>query len=133
MMDEEGLPAALERPLIKRAMEDLKMLTQSELEYERYESRRKAQLDENTLRNAAQREMEAAQREMEAAQREMEAAQREVETARREIQKSIRFCELMLDRPETPTDQLAPLSLEELSRLAEELQAESLKRKSANG
>jgi hypothetical protein len=47
------LPAAFERhPLVRRAMEELKMLTQTDLERERYEARRKAQLDYQTGSNS---------------------------------------------------------------------------------
>jgi hypothetical protein len=38
----------LQHPFVLRALEELKMLTQTELERERYESRRKGQLDYNT-------------------------------------------------------------------------------------
>src|SRR5438445_9614512 len=48
-MDTDALPAALQQhPLARRAAEELKMLTQTDLERERYEARRKAQLDYNT-------------------------------------------------------------------------------------
>jgi hypothetical protein len=47
-MDPEALPAALDRPLVRRACEELKLLTQTDQERERYEARRKAQLDYNT-------------------------------------------------------------------------------------
>ena len=40
----------------------------------------------------------------------------------------IHFCERLLNRPETPIEQLAPLSLAELSRFADELQASLLKK-----
>src|SRR6202011_2574576 len=40
-MDSEALPAALQQPLVFRALEELKMLTQTEEERERYEARRK--------------------------------------------------------------------------------------------
>ena len=39
----------------------------------------------------------------------------------------IHLCEQMLNRPQTPTEQLARLSREDLTRLAEKLQAELLK------
>jgi hypothetical protein len=39
------------------------------------------------------------------------------------------MCEQLLDRPETPADQLAGLSLEELNRLSQELQRLILKTK----
>ena len=44
-MDPEALPAGIARhPLARRAVEELKMLTQTDLERERYEGRRKTQL-----------------------------------------------------------------------------------------
>jgi hypothetical protein len=48
-MDTGALPAALaQEPLLLRAVEELKMLAQTDLERERYEARRKALLDYNT-------------------------------------------------------------------------------------
>ena len=56
-MDTEALPAALQQePLVMRAVEDLKMLAQNDVERERYEARRKAQLDFNTAVKAARTE-----------------------------------------------------------------------------
>ena len=40
-MDAEALPVSLEQPLVKRALEDLRMLTQQDIERERYEARAK--------------------------------------------------------------------------------------------
>ena len=74
------------------------MLTQTEVERERYEARRKAQLDYNTGLKAARMEGEKIG--------------------------AIHLCERILQRPETPIEQLASLSLEDLSRLADQLQAE---------
>jgi hypothetical protein len=48
-MDTAALPAALQQqPLVLRALEELQMLAQTDVERERYEARRKAQLDYNT-------------------------------------------------------------------------------------
>src|SRR5207247_717707 len=48
-IDTEAVPAAfLKQPMVMRALEELKMLAQSDLERERYEARRKALLDYNT-------------------------------------------------------------------------------------
>ena len=48
-IDTEAVPAALgQQPMVMRALEELKMLTQTDLERERYEARRKVQLDYNT-------------------------------------------------------------------------------------
>jgi predicted transposase YdaD len=45
---------------------------------------------------------------------------------------NIHLCKRLLDRPETPTDQLAGLSLEELNHLAQELQGLILQTKKAD-
>jgi hypothetical protein len=84
-------------------MEELKMLAQTDLERERYEARRKAQLDYNTAIKVAR----------------MEGGQIHL----------IHFCERLLHRPETPTEQLTALSLEDLTRLADELQAQVIKQR----
>jgi hypothetical protein len=100
-MDTEALPAALQQqPLVLRAVEELKMLAQNDLERARYEARRKAQLDYNTGLKVARMEGEEIGR--------------------------IHLCERLLKRPLTPTEQLVSRSLEDLIRLAEELQAQVL-------
>jgi flagellar biosynthesis/type III secretory pathway protein FliH len=109
------LPPALQRPEIVRAVEELKMLTQTEIERERYEARRKWQLDFNSGM--------------------FEAREEGLEQGREEGRKiaasatvgTIQFCERVLKRPETPTEQLTLLPLEELTRLAQELQEQVLK------
>ena len=48
-IDMEAVPAALQRqPMVLRALEELKMLAQNELERERYEACRKAKMDYNS-------------------------------------------------------------------------------------
>ena len=79
------------------------MLTQTDLERERYEARRKAQLDHSTLVKVARQEGE-----------------------RTGIIQMIQFCERLLNRPETATENLAALSNEALTSLAEELQGQVL-------
>jgi predicted transposase/invertase (TIGR01784 family) len=107
-MDTEALPSCLRQPLVIRAMEELKMLTQSDLERERYEARRKAQMDQNTLLKVAR----------------MEGLEEGLERGR--LIGAIQFCERMLRRPETPKDRLSALSLDDLARLAEDFQKEAL-------
>ena len=85
------------------------MLTQADLERERYEARRKAQLDENTLVGFAHREG-------------LEKGQK------LGIVWAIHGYERLLKRPETPTAELTALSVEDLTRLAEELLAHALKK-----
>ena len=78
------------------------MLKQTDVERERYEARRKAQLDYNS---------------------EMKAARMEGEKIG-----IIHSFERMLKRPETPTEQLLARSFDELDRMAEELHASLLKK-----
>jgi hypothetical protein len=77
------------------------MLSQTDVERERYEARRKAQLDYNTG---------------------MKVARLEGRLEGEQIGR-IHTYERLLQRPETPTEQLATLSLEDLTRRADELQA----------
>jgi predicted transposase/invertase (TIGR01784 family) len=116
-MDSEALPAALEKPLVRRALEELKMLTQADLERERYEARRKAQLDHNSFVNAARRE---------GLKQGLEEGRQEgrIEVQRQEKIGLIHFCERLLNRPQTPADQLTRVPLDDLIKLAEKLQAE---------
>jgi len=137
MMDTEALPAALQQqPLVMRAVKELQMLTQSEIERQRYEDRRKAQLDHNSLmgdRRAAAEEVRAARREAEEAG--AEARKKALDEGRNEGRNEgrlvgiIQLCERLLKRPETPTEQLVRLSLEDLTRLADELQAQVMQQR----
>jgi predicted transposase/invertase (TIGR01784 family) len=116
-IDPEALPAALDRPLVHRALEELKMLSQTDLERERYEARRKWQLDYNTGMKAAR--MEGREEGRQEGRQEGES----LGQARGEQIGRIHAYERLLLRPETPTEQLAGLSLEELTRRADELLA----------
>ena len=95
------MPAALQQPLVLRALEELKMIAQTDAERERYEARRKAQLDYHTGLKVARMEGRA-----------------EGEIGR------IHLCERLLNRPLTPTEQLVSRSLEDLIKLADDLQAQ---------
>ncbi len=55
-MDAGALPLSMEQSLVRRALEDLKVLSQTDIERERYESRRKALMDHNSMMGAARRE-----------------------------------------------------------------------------
>jgi predicted transposase/invertase (TIGR01784 family) len=107
MMDVDTLPTTLQQPLVVRALEELKMLTQTELERERYEARRKAQLDENTLAKVARQEG----------------------TKVGEKIGVIHTCERFLNQPESPTDELSSQTLDELTRLADDLLKRVLKQR----
>jgi predicted transposase/invertase (TIGR01784 family) len=108
-MDMDALPAALAQyPLAVRALEELKMLAQTDAERDRYEARRKAQLDYNTGMKVARMEGR-------------------VEGTIPAIQ----LCEQLLNRPETPATELAGMPLADLLRLADELRALVLKQRSS--
>jgi hypothetical protein len=103
-IDTEAVPASLQLPLLLRAMEELKMLTQTDIERERYEARRKGQLDYETGLAAARLEGQA--------------------DARNVLVDTIQLFEQLLHKPESPAEQLAGMALEELNRLAKELQSQ---------
>jgi predicted transposase/invertase (TIGR01784 family) len=105
-MDSESLPSGLEKPLIKKALEELKMLTQTDLERERYEARRKAQLDHDSMINAARREGQ------------QEGRQEGLKEAQIVY---IETFERMLGRAETPAAELRARAVEELAQIAEDL------------
>jgi hypothetical protein len=81
------------------------MVTPSDLERERYEARLKMQRDISTGLTVARDEG--------------------LEQGRKEGQVGqIHFCQRLLQRPQTPAAQLLALPLEELERLAQQLEAE---------
>src|SRR5258708_2174896 len=102
-MDLDNLPAALQRPLVVQALEELKVLTHDEIERERYESRRKAQLDYNTMMAEA------------SLARQEGRLEGWLEGEKIGI---IHTLERLLNRSETATEQLAALSLDALNQLA---------------
>ena len=106
-IDAEALPAVLQKPSILRAVEELKMLTQTDIERERYESRRKAQLDHDSAINYAIRQGRTIGEKIGA----------------------INAYERMLQRPQTPKEQLLAQSLEDLALLAEDLEKQALNRR----
>ncbi|CAN5182022.1 hypothetical protein BH10PLA2_BH10PLA2_08100 [soil metagenome] len=131
-MDSDRLPETLDSPFVKRAFEELKMLTEAEIERERYEARLKAQLDYNSLMKAPQRYREQGLEEgrqvglLEGHQQGRQEGRQEghLEGLRQgEIIGAVRLCQRLLGVPETPTDELACLSIDQLARLAEDLQA----------
>ncbi len=116
MIDTDAIPRELvEQPLVVRALEELKMLGHTELERERYESRRKAQLDYNTaILSAREDGLEEGRKDLEKAIRDEKIVM-------------IHFCEGLLHRPSTPIEQLAELSLDELARRVAGLQSQLTK------
>jgi predicted transposase/invertase (TIGR01784 family) len=98
-LDTEALPGALDAvEEIHRAMGELQMVTQSDLERERYEARLKMQRDISSALADARKEGQ--------------------------LVGQIHAFERLLHRPQTPAAQLLALPLEELERLAQQLEAE---------
>jgi predicted transposase/invertase (TIGR01784 family) len=115
-IDPDALPAVLEHPTIVRAIEELKMLTQSDIEREKYESRRKFQLDQDSAIIGAAREAKL-------------EGQREGQREGKEIGERIGLIhayEQVLQLPETPDEQLLALPPEELLRLSQDLKQQAL-------
>jgi predicted transposase/invertase (TIGR01784 family) len=112
-LDSEHLPPALDRPPIHQAMEVLTVMTQSELERERYEARRKLQHDHITLLLAAEQRGRAEGR------AEGEALGRAQGDMAR-----IHLCQRMLKRALTPREQLLAMTAEQRERLVEEMEKE---------
>jgi len=110
-MDAEALAPVLQQPSILRAVEELKMLTQTDIERERYEARLKAQHDQNTLIGYAREQRERAEK-----------------AEKGEAIGAIHAFERMLQRTQTPKEQLLAISQEDLARLAEDLEKQVTKR-----
>jgi predicted transposase/invertase (TIGR01784 family) len=110
-MDPEALPGALSSPLFTKAVRELVMLSQTDIERERYDARRKAQLDYNSGLKGARLEG---------------LAEGEAKGLTKGKIGVIQFCERLLRCSETPTEQLQSLSLDELTKLADDLQNQVL-------
>lgn len=121
-IDVDAVPLPMQQPMVLRALEELRMMKQTDLERERYESRRKAQLDYNTGLKVARLEGREEGREK------GREEGREEGLIRGEVIGEIHVFERLLHRPETPTEQLDALSQEDLTRLADELQQQLAKR-----
>ena len=117
MIDAAALPAELRKPSIVRAVEELTLLTQTDIERERYEARRKAQLDQNSFINAARRQGE---------QECMEAGRQMGEQVGEQVG-AIHLCQQILQLPQTPRERLLALPPEDLHRLAENMKKQALK------
>ena len=96
------------------------MLTQSDIERERYESRRKAQMDHISAINAARLQGERAGRE----QGEVIGREKGEQIGQIGV---IHLCQSLLNQPITPKEKLQALSLDELTRLAGELRKQVAK------
>jgi predicted transposase/invertase (TIGR01784 family) len=109
-LDTEALLAALAAvEEMRRAMGELLMIAQGDLERERHEARLKLQRDISTALAEARDE----------------GLEQGLEQGRKEGQvRQIHFCQGLLRRPQTPAAQLLALPLDELERLAHQLKAE---------
>jgi predicted transposase/invertase (TIGR01784 family) len=87
-LDADALPGPLDRPEIRKAMEVLKVFSQSELERDRYENRVKGQRDLMALkreRDEAVRERDDSKRELDDWKRELDDRKRELDDRKREL------------------------------------------------
>jgi predicted transposase/invertase (TIGR01784 family) len=109
-LDTEALPAALAAvEEVHRAMGELQMIAQSDLERERYEARLKLQRDISSALAEAREE----------------GIEQGIEQGRKEGQVGqIQAFERLLGRAQTPTAQLLALPLTDLERLAQQFEAE---------
>lgn len=106
-LDTDQLPAALDTPPIQKAMEVLTVLTQDEIERERYESRIKFERDQRSLQR--------------------ESTEQGIEQGREQGRKEvlvdhIRFCQRLLKQQQTPGDELLALALADLETKARALE-----------
>jgi predicted transposase/invertase (TIGR01784 family) len=114
-LDTVALPPALRVPEIKRAMEVLTMLTQSDLERERYEARVK--LERDRISNLLSARKEGLQEGRAEGRAEGLKEGREIG----ELVGRIHSYQELLGRALTPTQELLDIPLEELYRRVEEL------------
>jgi predicted transposase/invertase (TIGR01784 family) len=133
-LEPANLAAALQIPLIQQAVEVLTVLTQDELERERYEARLKAQRDHASFTNYAQ---DLAKRELEKGlQQGLEKGRKEgLEKGRKEgLQKGelvgrVHAYRDLLQQPLTPAEELLALPLDQLARLTEDLKRQARPRR----
>ena len=142
-IDTESLPPALQQPLFKFAMEELHVVTQDEIERERYESRLKALRDFNSGMIVSRREGEARGRAEGIAEGRAEgiaegraegiaegrAEGRAEGLAIGQYIATIHLCERLLNRTLTPDQQLERLPLADLAQLADGLEKEAFKQR----
>jgi predicted transposase/invertase (TIGR01784 family) len=118
-LDTDALPSTLDVPEIHRALGDLQMMTQSELERERYESRLKAQRDVYTALAEARDQGRQEGRDQ-GRQEGRDQGRQEGQIAR------IHSYQRALNRELTPLEQLRAQPLTQLEHLADQLEAEVL-------
>jgi len=128
-LDTDALPAGLRVPEIERAMEVLQMVTQSDLERERYEARVKLERDRKSLERYAQTPEGAAEIAALSAERAVQLAR--IQALGQGIKEGraigeqvgrIHSYQKLLGLPLTPSEDLLTLPLDELTRRAEALE-----------
>lgn len=106
-LDSENLPSSLrDKPEIRKALEELEVLSQNDLERERYKARFRVLTDEKSRLISAHDEGRSV-----------------------ELIGKIHFCQDFLGLIQTPPDQLREFSLEELQKQAENLQDAVMKQR----
>ena len=103
------------------------MLTQDDLERERYEARRKAQRDAISLIKALESDLKEAEERARRGREEGRQAGRE-EGRREGLVGRIHLCQRLLQQAPTPEAELLARPLNELTRLAEQLEQGLLSR-----
>jgi predicted transposase/invertase (TIGR01784 family) len=119
-LDSAQLPAALNIPPIHRALEVLNVLTQNDAERERYEARLKGLRDLSSARKDAREEGRKEGRK--------EGREEGREEGRKEgiLIERVRLCQRVLKQAQTPVEELEKMSLEDLARLAGDLEKQAL-------
>ncbi len=102
-LDSDKLPATLNTPEIRQALEELNVLSQNDLERERYLARVKVQRDELSRLASAREDG------------------REEGREQGKLIGAIQTCQDLLKQPLTPTEQLLKLPIADLQRLVEQL------------
>jgi predicted transposase/invertase (TIGR01784 family) len=137
-LDLDNLPASLNVPEIRRAMEVLTVFTQDELEREAYEQRLKAIRDQGSIlvglqealeaRQAADQAREAAELALkEGLEEAREAAERGIAHAHKTgLIGQILLCQEMLKQPSTPEAELTKLTQQDLAALLARLRKQLL-------
>jgi predicted transposase/invertase (TIGR01784 family) len=115
-LDTENLAKALRTPAVHQAMGALKMLTQDDLERERYEARLKGERDRSYFAKYA-----------------TYAREEGIEQGRQEglqlgLEGRIHFCQRLLGIPVTPGEQLLALSVDELEAIVADLEKQAMSR-----
>jgi predicted transposase/invertase (TIGR01784 family) len=122
-LDPSNLPKAMDKPSIRRAIEELAMISQDELERERYKSRLKKQRDDAFFSEAIRAEALAK------GLAEGRTEGRTEGQAKAKIIGRIQTTQQMLRREITSTEVLWTQTLEELGALADQLESELPKSK----